>query len=51
MKPTEFLKIFVCVRSSLLLRVFSNCGGWELLLFVVHRPLIAVASLTVEHRL
>jgi len=30
---------------------FSSCGEWGLLFTVVHRLLIAVASLVVEHRL
>ena len=51
MKLTAFLKIFGCSGSSLLLRAFSNCGEWAPLFFEVHRLLIAVASLTAEHRL
>ena len=30
---------------------FSNCGEWGLLFIVVHRLLIVVASLVVEHGL
>ena len=32
-------------------QAFSSCGQWGLLLAVVHRLLLAVASLAAEHRL
>ena len=37
--------------SSLLCRLFSNCGKQELLFIAVHRLLIVMASLVAEHRL
>ena len=41
---------FGCAGSSLLLRLFSSCGG-GLLFIAVHGFLIAVVSLVAEHRL
>ena len=32
-------------------RAFSSCGKWGPLFIAVHRPLIIVASLVLEHRL
>ena len=46
-----YLFIFGCVGSSLLHRAFSSCGEQGLLLVVVCRLLIAVASLVAEHGL
>ena len=46
-----YLLIFVCAGSSLLHGLFSSCGEWGLVVVVVHRLLIAVASLVAEHRL
>ena len=46
-----FVLIFVCIGSSLLHAAFSSCGEWGLLFIVVHRLLIAMASLVVEHGL
>ena len=43
--------LFGCAGSSLLFAAFSSCDKWGLLLVVVHRLLILVASLIVEHRL
>ena len=40
-----------CSESSLPCRLFSSCGEQGLLSRSVHRLLIAVASLIVEHRL
>ena len=39
------LGLCCCVRA------FSSCSEWGLLFIVVHRLLIAVASLVVEHGL
>ena len=50
-----FLFCFLFVLAALGLRccsqAFSTCGEWGLLFVAVHEPLIAVASLVVEHRL
>ena len=46
-----YLLTFACTGSSLLRRLFSGCGEWGVLVIVVHRLLIVVASLIVEHRL
>ena len=45
------LFIFGCAGSSLLHGVFSSCGGQGYSLVVMHRLLIAVGSLVVEHGL
>ena len=45
-----YIYIFWLYWVSLLRGHFSSCGEWGLLI-VVHRLLIAVASLVVEHRL
>ena len=42
---------FCCTASSLLHRLFSSCGKWEVLFVVVGGLLIVVASLAAEHRL
>ena len=51
-----FLKLFIYLFIAVLglrccTRAFSRCSEWGLLFVVVHRLLIAVASLVVEHRL
>ena len=46
-----YLFIFGCVGSSLLHTAFSSCREQGLLFFAVHRLLVAVASLVVEHGL
>ena len=43
------LFIFGCVGSSLLHRLFSSCGEWELLFVAVRGLLTAGASLVAEH--
>ena len=45
------LFIFGCVGSLLCARAFSSCGERGLLFVAVHRLLIVVASLVVEHGL
>ena len=45
-----YLLIFVCAGASLLCRLFSGCGQ-GLLFVAMHRLLVAVAPLVVEHRL
>ena len=42
---------FDCCRSLLLLGFFSSWSVRERLFIVLHRPLLAVASPTAEHRL
>ena len=47
-----FIYLFLAVSGlCCCARAFSSCGKWELLFVAVHRLLIAVASLVVEHRL
>ena len=43
------LFIYGCAGSSLLHRLFSSCGEWELLFVAVWGLLTAVASLVAEH--
>ena len=51
----KYLFIYLFILAVLGLRccarAFSSCGGWGLLLVVVHRLLIVVASAVVEHGL
>ena len=42
---------FGCTGSSLRAWAFSSCREWRLLLVVLHRLLIVVASFVAEHRL
>ena len=58
--PTRMAHLFICLFVCLFMaalglcccaRAFSSCGEWGLLFVVVHRLLIAVAFLVVEHRL
>ena len=46
---TERLTLSLSAGSSLLLGLFSSCREWGPLSVAVHRLLIAVASLVVEH--
>ena len=50
------INLFIYLFLALLVlrccpRAFSSCGEWGLLFVVVHRLLIAVASLVAEHGL
>ena len=47
----KILFIFCCAGFLLLCGLFSNCGKRGLLFVVVHRLLIAVASLVAKHKL
>ena len=51
----SFYKFIYLFSAALGLRscelAFSSCGEWGLLFVAVHRLLIVVASLDVEHRL
>ena len=48
-----YLFIYFCLRWVFVAvhELFSSCGKWGLLFVAVHRLLIAVASLVVDHRL
>ena len=47
----SFISFWLCAGSSLLRGLFSSCGKQGLLSVAVHRLLIVVASLIVEHSL
>ena len=48
----EFIYLFLAMLGlHCCMWAFSSCSGWGLLFTAVHRLLIAVASLVVEHEL
>ena len=50
-KLKKIFFLFGCAGSLLLRVAFTGCSEWQLLFIVVHRLLLAVASLVEEHRL
>ena len=47
----KFILFLAVLGLGFCVRAFSSCSKWGLLLVAVHRLLITVASLVVEHRL